>query len=81
MKQGRKEESQRLVVWTRRRRGGQRFLVPEEGIEPTLSQGERDFESRASASSATPARRGTSIIAPAGPAPLDYGETMRSFGK
>ncbi len=31
-------------------------LVPEEGVEPTLSQGERDFESRASASSATPAR-------------------------
>jgi hypothetical protein len=30
-------------------------MVPEEGIEPTLSQGERDFESRASASSATPA--------------------------
>lgn len=31
------------------------LLVPEEGVEPTLSQGERDFESRASASSATPA--------------------------
>jgi hypothetical protein len=34
----------------------ERRLVPEEGIEPTLPFGERDFESRASASSATLAR-------------------------
>ena len=37
---------------------GQRLvdgLVPEEGVEPTLPIRERDFESRASASSATPA--------------------------
>jgi Trp operon repressor len=33
----------------------QRNRVPEEGVEPTLPKRERDFESRASASSATPA--------------------------
>jgi hypothetical protein len=32
--------------------------VPEEGVEPTLPIRERDFESRASASSATPASGG-----------------------
>ena len=34
---------------------GRRTLVPEEGFEPSRSQGPRDFESRASAYSATPA--------------------------
>ena len=31
------------------------LLVPEVGVEPTRSRGPRDFESRASTSSATPA--------------------------
>ena len=42
----------------RRRESGarrRRTLVPEEGLEPSWSQGPRDFESRASANSATPA--------------------------
>ncbi len=34
-----------------------RIVVPEEGIEPSQPQGPRDFESRASTNSATPAKR------------------------
>lgn len=36
---------------------GLKYMVPAVGIEPTRPQGTRDFESRASTSSTTPASR------------------------
>ena len=40
------------------------YVVPEEGVEPSQSEGPRDFESRASASFATPAPGIASILYP-----------------
>ena len=37
------------------------YMVPAVGIEPTRSQGTRDFESRASTSSTTPAQPGNEL--------------------
>ncbi len=37
---------------------GLKYMVPAVGIEPTRPQGTRDFESRASTSSTTPAQYG-----------------------
>lgn len=48
------------VIWT----NPLYSMVPEEGVEPSQSEGPRDFESRASASFATPAPGIASILYP-----------------